>query len=44
MLPIFLLEDSKSQGQRTQVLKKETGLNLGSTMINYDSMIVKLLI
>lgn len=42
MQPIFLLEDS--QGQRTQVLKKETGLNLGFTMINYDSMIVKLLI
>lgn len=39
----FLLGDSKNLGQRTQVLKKKIGLNLGSTMIYYDSMIVKLL-
>lgn len=39
----FLLGDSKNLGQRAQVLKKETGLNLGPTVINYDSMTVKLL-
>lgn len=39
----FLLGDSKNLGQRAQVLKKEIGLNLGPTVINYDSMTVKLL-
>lgn len=35
----FLLGDSKNLGQRTKLLKKKIGLNLGSTMIYYDKLL-----